>query len=533
LTVEAHRLLGLAFASADLLFEVDGAGAIVFAAGAGRRLAGRESADLIGAPWLELVDAADRPLAVALIKGVEAARRRGPAQVRLAASSRLANLSAFRLPENEGLISCALTLVDAPERPRRRDGRLCDRADFENAAKSLIEDAQAGGAELELGLIELGGLLAEQAKLGAVAAEALQRQVEGALRAEAAGDVATDLGQARYALLRHRGEAPEALAQRLGRVLGAALEPHARAFAIDPFADPGRMMRALRFSLDSFATDGAGPKAGNLSEVLDQSLQQTMAKAGAFGAAVQARKFTLLFQPVVALADLSVHHHEVLVRFDGEKSPADIIRMAEQLDIIESLDRAVAEQAVERLRADKAGRLRLAVNVSGRTIVSGGYVDLITRLASDGRLGDRLLFEVTESAAIDDLGIAQRHVQALQKLGFCVCLDDFGSGAASFGYLQQLSVDVVKIDGAYVRELASSGRDDAMIRHMVNLCRELKVATVAEMVETQPVADALRRAGVDYAQGWLYGAPAREPASVTSLAPKPAAKRRGEVTQWG
>ena len=83
-----------------------------------------------------------------------------------------------------------------------------------------------------------------------------------------------------------------------------------------------------------------------------------------------------------------------------------------------------------------------------------------------------------------------------------MCIDDFGAGAASLGYLKQLSVDVVKIDGAYVRDLAGSGRDDAMIRHLVGLCHELNVTTVAEMVETQDVAEILRRAGVDYAQGW-------------------------------
>jgi len=92
-------------------------------------------------------------------------------------------------------------------------------------------------------------------------------------------------------------------------------------------------------------------------------------------------------------------------------------------------------------------------------------------------------------------------------------------------------VDVVKIDGAYVRELASSGRDDAMIRHLVGLCRELKVATVAEMVETQAIEDVLRRAGVDYAQGWLYGQATHQP---SFPAPRPAtARRRGEVESWG
>ncbi|HEX4095652.1 MAG TPA: EAL domain-containing protein, partial [Caulobacteraceae bacterium] len=136
-----------------------------------------------------------------------------------------------------------------------------------------------------------------------------------------------------------------------------------------------------------------------------------------------------------------------------------------------------------------------------------------------------------ESAAIDDLTVAQRHVRALQEMGFEICLDDFGAGAASFAYLRQLSVNVVKIDGSYVRELTSSGRDDAMIRHLVGLCRELGVATVAEMVETSAVETILRQAGVDYAQGWLYGQPASEPTAPAKTARN--GRRMGAVEQWG
>jgi len=236
---------------------------------------------------------------------------------------------------------------------------------------------------------------------------------------------------------------------------------------------------------------------------------------------------------VVSLTDGTVHHHEALIRFEGDRSPFAMIRMAEELDIIEDLDIAVAEETVKRLRADKTKLTRLAFNASGRTIVSSTFIEAVERLTKAGDLSDRLIVEITESAAIDDLALARRHIEALQAMGLQVCLDDFGSGAASFAYLQQLPVDVVKIDGAYVRELASSGRDDAMIRHLVSLCRELKVQTVAEMVETQAVEDLLRRSGVDFAQGWLYGQPASEPQAAVKAVVLPAARRRGSVEQWG
>ena len=529
---DQFRLLGLAFAAADLLFEVDEAGRIAFAAGAGQKITGQDDADLIGRPWSELFDPNDRSVAEALMAGLEDGERRGPVDLQLAGLERRAALSAFRLPQLAPRLSCALTLSGRAAK-EKHGGGLLGRADFEAMASNLIDVARADGLQLELGLVELGGLDRQRGHLAPDLAAALDRQVSGALRAEAYGAAAADLGDQRFAVLRKKGEPPEAMARRLSRVLGAALEPSAHAVHVDALASPGRMMRALRFSLDKYLADGEPPRAATLSDVVGQSVEKTVAEAGAFGALVRERRFKLVYQPVISLTDGSVHHHEVLVRFDGDRSPFAMIRMAEELDLIEQLDRAIAEEAAAKLRADRAGRLRLATNVSGRTIVSPGFIEGVVALARGGDLTGRLMFEITESAAIDDLPRAQRHIAVLQDLGLKVCLDDFGSGASSFAYLQQLNVDVVKIDGSYVRELASSGRDDAMIRHLVGLCRELKVDTVAEMVETPAIEDVLRRAGVDYAQGWLYGQAAQQPVFPAPRSATATARRRGAVETWG
>ncbi|MDI1365422.1 MAG: EAL domain-containing protein, partial [bacterium] len=125
--------------------------------------------------------------------------------------------------------------------------------------------------------------------------------------------------------------------------------------------------------------------------------------------------------------------------------------------------------------------------------------------------------------------------QSLRAMGCMVCLDDFGSGSASFAYLQQLSLDIVKIDGRYVRELAESGRDGAMVRRLVELCKDLKIRTVAEMVETIEVEEVVRDAGVDFAQGWLFGKPADQPrpALKPGAIVKPLARRAGASESWG
>jgi EAL domain-containing protein (putative c-di-GMP-specific phosphodiesterase class I) len=227
-------------------------------------------------------------------------------------------------------------------------------------------------------------------------------------------------------------------------------------------------------------------------------------------AAIRDRDFALAYQPVVALADGALHHHEVLVRFGSEGSPFPLIRMAEELDLIAPLDLAVLEEALRVL--DGSPGLVLAVNVSGRSLMSEAYVvQALALLTAHPQARGRLMFELTESAAVEDLALADRRLQALRAAGCEVCLDDFGAGAASLAYLQQLTLDVVKIDGRYIRDLQHGGREATFVRHLVNMCGELGVRTLAEMVETPDAEDAVRRAGVDYAQGWLYGRATAQP----------------------
>ena len=99
------------------------------------------------------------------------------------------------------------------------------------------------------------------------------------------------------------------------------------------------------------------------------------------------------------------------------------------------------------------------------------------------------------------------YLQALRKRKHEVCLDDFGAGAASFQYLNALDIDCVKIDGKYIRDALNSSRDEAMVRNLVRMCKDLGVSTVAEMVETEEQCQYLTKIGVDKAQGWLFGKP--------------------------
>ncbi|MFY8162748.1 MAG: EAL domain-containing protein, partial [Brevundimonas sp.] len=287
-------------------------------------------------------------------------------------------------------------------------------------------------------------------------------------------------------------------------------------------------VRALRFALEACIREGGIDGAG---AALSESLKRTLDQADRFRTMVQAREFALEYQPIVDLATGVTHHFEALARF-GSRGPADSIRLAEELGLIEGFDLAVVEKTLQQLRRPGFGLTKIAVNVSGASLGSDGYADGLLRLtASTPDIRKRILIEVTETAAVADIEAAARRLSGLRRAGIRVCLDDFGVGAASLDYLHRLPADTVKIDGRFVRDIVSDQRARDLVSHLVELCADLKMATIAEMIETEEQKAAIRALGVGYGQGWLFGRPAAEP---TTAGPSAVTARRvGAVEGWG
>jgi len=508
-----HRFLAFGFAAADLLIEVGVDGKVTFALGAGEAVLGVADRAMAGRPWPSLFCPDDEAMVQALFSGLSDGTRAGPVVACVAGGGRYVSLTAVRLPQNGGAISCALSRATAGGATG-----LQSRENFESRATELL----AGSSEaLELAFVELTGL--SQSAMARSDPARLEALLAGALRAQAyRGEAATAVGPDRYALVHGSNEAPEVLTGRIERVLASAgvegVAAEATSMPLTGVARPKQMAQALRYAMGQVLESGlARPLPVDLAQALDRAMQATLSKAGQLGAAIKHRRFTLAYQPVVGLKDGALHHHEVLVRFGSDGSPFPTIRMAEEMDLIEPLDLAILEETLFVLQKDPA--LTLAVNVSGRSLMSDSYVSgvlglLKTRPWAKGRL----MFELTESAAVEDLAQADRRIQSLRAAGCEVCLDDFGAGAASLAYLQQLTLDLLKIDGRYIRDLQHGGREATFVKHLVNMCGELGVRTLAEMVETIDAEEAVRKAGVDYAQGWLYGRARETPADEVSIA---------------
>ncbi len=152
--------------------------------------------------------------------------------------------------------------------------------------------------------------------------------------------------------------------------------------------------------------------------------------------------------------------------------------------------------------------LDVAVNLSGRSLENPAFVSVMLELlARYPNLRHRLMIEVTESSRIKNLERVGKVIQSFRSAGHRVCIDDFGAGSAALQYLRFLNVDVIKIDGLYVREIATNPNDRTLVKAIQFLCNELKCESVAEMIEEAAQAKLLRELGVKFGQGYLYGKP--------------------------
>ena len=224
-------------------------------------------------------------------------------------------------------------------------------------------------------------------------------------------------------------------------------------------------------------------------------------------------RLTLAYQPVVDARTHEVVYHECLIRMfnvDGTLVPAArFIPVVEQLGLIRVIDRHVLDLALDTLELDPEAEL--AINISGLTAPDRSWLRALTaRLKGRPELARRLMVEITETAALHDIEESARFVSTVRELGSKLALDDFGAGYTTFRHLKALTVDVVKIDGSFVRDITRSGENQAFIRNLVALAKTLDLRTVAECVETLEEAEFLESQGVDLLQGYHFGRPDTE-----------------------
>ncbi len=249
-------------------------------------------------------------------------------------------------------------------------------------------------------------------------------------------------------------------------------------------------------------------------------------------AALEEDRFVLFGQRIEPVATAGTAapplHAETLLRMvdaDGSLVPPGVfLPAAERFHLAGRIDRWVLAQAVRALRAAPALDAvdTLCINLSGQSIGDRAFhrqaVELLQAAGRD--ICRRICLEITETAAITNMADATSFVEQVRQLGVRMALDDFGAGTSSFGYLKQIKVDLLKIDGQFIKDLLEDPLDGAAVRSFVDVARVIGVKTVAEHVDRQAVLDHLRELGVDFAQGYLLHKP--EPLAHLLGLPSPA-----------
>ena len=516
--------MAFAFAAGDLLIETNRDGIITFCVGAARSLLDVSTDQLLGITFEDLVAEEDRSLVHHLMRLIPPGTRRGPLAIELQHGEifKTATLHAFRPVSHSDMVYVSVTsgliqVVRHEDDARDFETGLLRKETFVKVADDLLRRADAANSTLSLTQIGIPGLAELSARHGGTAVSAFLTEAASLLRSFAYGDAATRIGNDKYAVLHDASISGDQIASEL-QTLGNS-GPNGIDVTIthknvqgDAALNSEDATRALIYTINKFANSMEGPvEIDSLNTVIETQLSAAIDRITWFKRSVIDQDLHFVGQPIVWLNGGKVHHSEVLVRFQSNQSPFGHLQFAEQVGIIHELDLAVIEYVIAYLveRTERGEPVMpLAINVSATSFERTDFVVKLLKLL-DNRLDqpDLLLFEITESAEIKSLERTNRVLQGLRKRGYRICLDDFGAGAASFQYLRGLDVDMVKIDGQYVKMAMQMRKEAEMLRAIAGLCKQLRIMTVAEQVESETQAKYLREVGVDLAQGYLFGKP--------------------------
>ncbi|RKF13774.1 EAL domain-containing protein [Alginatibacterium sediminis] len=243
-------------------------------------------------------------------------------------------------------------------------------------------------------------------------------------------------------------------------------------------------------------------------DLYDEQLQ--MGYIANVAQAIEQNQFYLVKQLIKSSDSMHKNqsHYEMLIRYRDEQgkiiAPGLFIPAAEKHSVITLIDQWVLSTVLNRYDDFfPQGNTQVSINLSGMSLSNENFVSEVKRLLTQSTVSPELIcFEITETAAISQLGKAQEFISEMKSLGIKFAIDDFGSGASSFGYLKNLPVDYLKIDGSLIRNIVSDSSDRAIVEAIHSIAKMMSMKTVAEFVENDDIIKVLQEIGVDYLQGY-------------------------------
>ena len=293
--------------------------------------------------------------------------------------------------------------------------------------------------------------------------------------------------------------------------------------------DDGSALTTARMACESAKDHGRDRvevfDAGNQSIIRRYDDMQLVAE---IQKALDGEGFELLAQAIVSLNGASSNpRFEILLRMvdsDGNSvATKALFSAAERYHIMPQIDRWVVSSAIAALSdikdsVDASGAV-VSINLSGQSLGDDDIFDFIEEeVRHSGLPPSALCFEITESAAVSNLAKAQTFIDALKAFGCTISLDDFGAGLSSFAYLKNFKVDILKIDGSFVRDITENRISESMVAAITQVAQVMDLKTVAEYVESDLTRQLITKLGVDYAQGHVYGKPVPLESMLSQLA---------------
>ncbi len=418
---------------------------------------------------------------------------------------------------------------------------FANRTGFEEEVEAAIEALAKtdGDARYAIILIDLARFSRVNESVGAMAGDELIMTVARRLNSRIrSNEILCRLGGNEFALFVHLDGADEAVSRIAQRMSDTFAEPCqlsnleiqvecavAAAIGVAGDDDPMDTLRHAQIALKRAKTTKSFElyTTGAVDSARRRFSMETDLRR-----ALQRGELELHYQPLMDLGTGNLNGFEALARWQhpdlGAISPVDFIPVAEESGLIVPLGRWALEQAAKTIsawdqRLGGAPDYKISVNMSAVQMQRDDVVEAVaSALSSGGVSGNRLTLELTESAFINDPDGAKRLLEALKGMDTNLAMDDFGTGYSNLAYLQQLPIDVLKIDRSFIAGMMVDKDKRAIVRTVLSLARALGMKTTAEGIETQEISDMLRRLGCSVGQGYLFARPLTAEAAYDFLA---------------
>jgi diguanylate cyclase (GGDEF)-like protein/PAS domain S-box-containing protein len=409
---------------------------------------------------------------------------------------------------------------------------LFNRREFEAQLNSLLESAQLQGRQHAVCYIDLDQFKVVNDVCGHGAGDELLRQLSGLLQRQVReADILARLGGDEFGVLLTHCNSEQAL--RIAENIRLAVRDF-RFLYEDRSFEVGASIGVVAITRDSrstselmsaadiacYAAKDGGRNRVHLYQPSDEEVAERrgeMSWVAEIRGAIDQQRFYLLFQPIVPLAGSDRNrpsHYELLLRMQDSKGnevlPMAFLPAAQRYSLMCEIDTWVVTTFMQILSGNRniPERGIFLINLCGSSLTEPAFVELLEEQIRQCPLpAARICFEIDETSAISHLNTIGEAIKRLRALGCSFALDDFGSGLSSFGYLKDLDVDYIKIDGGFVKDIVQDEMDAAMVRAINEIGHIVGIKTIAEFIETGEIMERLAGIGVDYGQGHCIATP--------------------------